>query len=231
MRAERPNIGPRFTGHPEYAEPLLLIILNQLGLVDGPDPELPLDCGNFRRLLEQAAGERLQHLLEPILVFDGPMEPDDANILLSGTLLGLHQPGRPLQTHNQTARDLGVEGAGVASLVHFEDLLDPGDDLVGAGVRGLVEVDHAVFQVLFQGTLQWRGARRDRRVVAGQDVHRLVVLEQERPVGGVRQRTRRGWFDYVLLGQHLGVQLDLLLDGLGSGLVLLGLLILAHDVE
>jgi len=32
----------------------------------------------------------------------------------------------------------------VACLFNLKNLLDPGDDLVGRGVGGLIEVDHAV---------------------------------------------------------------------------------------
>ena len=70
------------------------------------------------------------------------METDDADVFLAGTLLGFDETGGTVDTDNQTAGDFGVEGAGVAGLVDAEDALDPGDDFVGGGIGGLVEVDH-----------------------------------------------------------------------------------------
>lgn len=42
MHTERPHIGTSFTGNPENAQSFLLIILDEFGLVDGPDSELSL---------------------------------------------------------------------------------------------------------------------------------------------------------------------------------------------
>lgn len=72
--------------------------------------------------------------------------------------------------------------------LHTQDPLDPGDHLVRRGIRGFVEIDDTVFQVLSQRPLQRRVARRERRVVTGSYVEAAVVLQQQRPRGSVE-----GW--------------------------------------
>lgn len=65
----------------------------------------------------------------------------------------------------------------MAGLVDAEEALDPGDDLVGGGVGGLVEVEDAVFEILREGALEGGEAGGDGGVVAGADVEAVVVFE------------------------------------------------------
>ena len=134
----------------------------------------------------------------------------------------------PFEADEEAACDLGVEGAGVACFFDSEDLLDPGDHLVGAGVGGLVEVDDAVLQVLGEGSFEGRGAGGDGGVVFGKHIHLFVVFEQQWPLGAVHV----GFFDvrgdhvlpHCFLLLHLGLHFDEFL------LRFLLLLVLGHFV-
>ena len=89
----------------------------------------------------------------------------------------------------------------MASFFNAEDALDPGHDLVGGWVGGLVQVDAAVAHVLPPRALQRGVSRGDGGVVASADVQAVIVLEEERPGGEAKTRrasvaptTRRsGW--------------------------------------
>ena len=70
----------------------------------------------------------------------------------------------------------------MAGLLDAQDALDPGDDLVGGGVDGLVQVDAAGLDVVLDGAVEGRGAVGQGCVVVGSDVEFVEVLEQERPV-------------------------------------------------
>ncbi|KAK9089615.1 hypothetical protein Scep_028697 [Stephania cephalantha] len=127
------------------------IILEKLPFINGSDPQLALDGGDQRRALKHGAGQGLEGSGYLGGVGDRGVEPGDANVLLSGALLGLDEAGGAVDADDEVSGDFGVEGAAVAGLVDAEDALDPGDDFVGGGVGGLVEVEDAVFDVLAEG--------------------------------------------------------------------------------
>jgi hypothetical protein len=118
MHAEGTDVGSSLAAHPEHAQLPLIVELVQLALVDGSDTELTLDSGNERRSLEQSTSEGLEgarklRLAARKLV----VHADDADVLLSGSLLGLHETGRAVDADDEATSDLGVEGAAVASLL------------------------------------------------------------------------------------------------------------------
>lgn len=53
---------------------------------------------------------------------------------------------------------------------------------MGTGVGGFVEVDDSVFEILLEGPLEGGGACGDGGVVGGEDIHEMVVAEEERPI-------------------------------------------------
>lgn len=57
--------------------------------------------------------------------------------------------------------------------------LDPRDNLMGAGIAGLVEVDDAAADVALDVALQRRRTARDRREVAGADQQFVVIFQEE----------------------------------------------------
>lgn len=56
-------------------------------------------------------------------------------------LLTLDKTGGAVNGDNQASSNLGIQSTTVTGLLDAENSLDPGDDFVGRGVRGLVEVD------------------------------------------------------------------------------------------
>ena len=144
MDAEGTNVSTSLAAHPENTHITVLVILNQLGLVDGPNSELFLDRGDQRRSLEAGALERIKCLLQLLDLVDGLVQFDDGDVLFTSGLLGLDQAGCVVDAHDEAAGDFWVERARVASLVDFENFLDPSDDFVRGWVRWLVEVDHTI---------------------------------------------------------------------------------------
>lgn len=69
----------------------------------------------------------------------------------------------------------------MAGFFDFEDLFDPGDDFVGAGIRWFVQVDTTVFFEDVERAFGWGVTARERSEVCGFDVQLVKVLEKERP--------------------------------------------------
>ena len=127
---QRPDIRARLARHPKHGQIPLIVKLNQLALVDGPHTQLTLDGRDQGRSLEESAGKGLERPREGLFIGQLVMESSDGNVFLSCALLRLDQPGRTVDTHNQTSSDFGVERARVTSLFDTEDTLEPGDDFV-----------------------------------------------------------------------------------------------------
>ena len=146
------------------------------------------------------------------------MEPVNADVLLAGALLRLDEPRGPVDADDEASCHLGIKGPGVAGFFDAENPLDPSDHLVRARVCRLVEVENAALDVLRQRALQRGRSEGQRGVVVGANVELVEVLEQQRPVGGVKG-----------LGVDLGrldLEADLGLDVADGLLVLLLLLFL-----
>lgn len=119
VHAQGSDIGTSLAAHPEHTQVAVIVKLNQLALVDGSDTQLSLDGGNQRRALEQGTGEGLEGAGElGLAARQLVVETNDGNVLLSGSLLGLDQASRAIDTDNQTSRDLGVEGTAVTGLLN-----------------------------------------------------------------------------------------------------------------
>mmetsp|Transcript_24263 Transcript_24263/g.52200 ORF Transcript_24263/g.52200 Transcript_24263/m.52200 type:complete len:369 (+) Transcript_24263:459-1565(+) len=192
MNAERSHVSTSLAGDPKEDQVPLLVVLDELGLVDGSDSELALDGGDEGRSLEERASERLESFgdlrLSPL---DLVVELGDADVLLSGALLRLDEPRRPVDAHDEVARDLGVQGAAVPGLLHPQHALEPSHDLVRGRVSRLVEVHHTIADVLLQWALQRGVARGDRGVMPRPHVQLVVVLQQQRPFGRIELRHGR----------------------------------------
>lgn len=81
-------------GDAEDAETAIVVELNEVDVVDGPDAELALDGADQRGPLEQRAGQGLEGAGELRLAAgDLVVETDDAEVLLAGALLGLDEAG------------------------------------------------------------------------------------------------------------------------------------------
>lgn len=118
MDAKGSDIGTGLARNPEDTEVTVIVELDELGLVNGADTKLALDGRNQRRSLEEGTGEGLQGRGKSSLAAgDAVVEADNANVLLTSTLLGLDESGGTVDADNQAAGDLGIESTGVASLL------------------------------------------------------------------------------------------------------------------
>lgn len=185
MHTHSLDIGASLTRNPENNQVPIRVILKELTFVDGPNPELALDGGDQGGTLEDGAGKGFEGAGDLGDVGDGGVEAGDADVFFTGALLGLDEAGGAVDADDEVTGDLGVEGTGVAGFFDAEEALDPGDDLVGGRVGGLVEVEDAVFEVLGEGALQGGVAGGDGGVVAGADIETLIVFEEDGPLGGV----------------------------------------------
>jgi hypothetical protein len=119
VHAEGTDVGSGFAADPEDTELPLVVKLVEVALVDGTDTKLTLDGRDQRGTLEKRTGEGLESARKLRLAAgELVMKADDANVLLSGTLLGLDETGGAVNADNQTSSDLGVEGSAVTSLLN-----------------------------------------------------------------------------------------------------------------
>lgn len=130
--------------------------------------------------MEDGTSQLFEGLDELLVVFDVVVESDDTNVFLTSALLSLDQSGGTVQTDDQTTSNLGIKGTRVTGLIHlsdiFEQLLDPGDDFVGRGVGGLIQIHNTVLQMFFDGSSEGIRSVRDGGVVSRLDVHLVVIL-------------------------------------------------------
>ena len=87
----------------------------------------------------------------------------------------------------------------MAGFLDSEDSLDPGNDFMGTGVGRFVEIDDSVLQVVFKGPFKGSGACGDWSIVVGENVHFMVVFEEEGPFGAVKGGILIGRLDQKLL--------------------------------
>jgi hypothetical protein len=190
---EGSDVGSRLTRDPKDTQVSLLVVLQHLGFVDRSDTELTLDGRDERRSLEQSSGQGLETPGETLgTVRNGIVEPDHADVFLSSSLLGLDQPSRPVDTHDQTSGNLGVQGTRVSSLFASEDPLHPGDDLVRRRVGRLVQVDDSRLHVRREISFEGAASGGDGSEVRRTDEELFVVFEEERPLGGVYRMSMEG---------------------------------------
>jgi hypothetical protein len=88
MDAECTDVGTSFAADVEDSEVTVVIEFEELVAVDGANTELALDSGDERGTLEESAGQGFHGAIELCLPTGKLLvEADDANILLSSTLL------------------------------------------------------------------------------------------------------------------------------------------------
>ena len=124
VHTERTDVGTSLTADPEDTQVALVVKLVQVGLVDCADTELTLDGGDERRALEERAGEGLEGAGElGLAAWQFVVETDNANVLLSSTLLGLNKAGGAVDTDDQASGDFRIEGSAVSSFLDSVNLL------------------------------------------------------------------------------------------------------------
>jgi hypothetical protein len=119
MHAQSTDVGTSLAADPEHTELPLVVKFVQLALVDSSDTKLTLDGGNERWALEESSGERLKGTRKLCLA-SGKLvvHANDANILFSGSLLGLDETGGAVNADDEATSDLGIESTTVTSLLN-----------------------------------------------------------------------------------------------------------------
>lgn len=116
--AEGTDVGTSLAADPEDAEVAVIVKLDELALVDASDTELALDGRDQGWALEESTSQGLEGASElGLTTRDLVVKADDGDVLLSGSLLGLDKAGGAVNADNQAARDLGIEGTTVTSLL------------------------------------------------------------------------------------------------------------------
>ena len=105
---EGTDVGTSFARNPEDAHVTLLVVVEELGLVDGTDTELLLDGGDQRRSLEYGTSESQESLFDLFDLLNMLMKLDDSNVLFTSRLLSLNESGGIVNTGNEATCDLGI---------------------------------------------------------------------------------------------------------------------------
>jgi hypothetical protein len=117
MHAQGTDVCSSLAAHPENTQLPLIVELVQLALVDSSDTELTLDSRNERWSLEKSTGQSLEGARELCLAAGQlVVHANDADILLSGSLLRLDKTGGAIDADDEAASDLGVKSTAVTSL-------------------------------------------------------------------------------------------------------------------
>lgn len=118
VHAKSTDIGSCLAADPEHTKLPLIVELVELALVDGTDTELTLDSRNKRGALEERASQGLKSASElSFTTWQLVVHTDDANVFLSGTLLGLDETSGAIDADNETSSDLGIESTTVTGLL------------------------------------------------------------------------------------------------------------------
>jgi len=99
------DISTSLTRDPEDTKVALLIVLNELGLIDGTDTELTLDGRDKRRTLVASTSELLKSLGD-LLGLARTVETNDGNVLLTSALLRLDETSGAINADEEVTSDL-----------------------------------------------------------------------------------------------------------------------------
>lgn len=86
----------------------------------------------------------------------------------------------------------------MAGFFDSEDPFDPSYNLVRARVSRFIEVDNTIPDVLSEGAFERRVARGKWRIVSCSNVKAVIVLEENRPFGGVNRWSEALWFNEII---------------------------------
>ncbi len=171
VEAQLADVCSRLAAHPH--QNMLLLDLQNIQIIDGPDTKFFNHRGLERRLLIDGAHKLKADLHDPLLGH-GLMQAHEADVLLSCQKKRLHDPGGILQENRQNAGHLGIQCTAMPGLVHLHYALDPGRHLMAGGPGGLVQIDSAQRKMLLEAPLLRRQAIRG--------IGLALSLDQYRPL-------------------------------------------------
>jgi hypothetical protein len=126
VNAESTDVGTSLAADPENTKLPLVVEFVELALVDSTDTELALDGGDERGTLEERTSEGLKSARKLSLAAgELVVKADDADVLLTSTLLGLDETCSAINADDQTSSDLGIKSTGVTGLLNTATMLAP----------------------------------------------------------------------------------------------------------
>lgn len=198
MNTECSDVGTSLAANPEDTKVALVVEFEELELVNSSHTELTLDGRDQWGALEESTSQGLHGASKLGLRLDLVVKAEHADVLLSGTLLGLDETGGAVNADNQASGDLRIEGTRVSGLLTTsgksaidpqvdgmcdEDIpknsLHPSDDLMGRWVAGLVKVDNTTADVTLDVALQRGSAARNGSEVSSANKKFIIVLQEE----------------------------------------------------
>lgn len=124
VNAKSTDVGTSLAADPENTKLPLIVEFVELALVNGTDTELALYGGDERGTLEESTSEGFESARKlGLATGELIVKADNADVLLTSTLLGLDETGRTVDADNQTSSDLRIESSRVTSLLHAATLL------------------------------------------------------------------------------------------------------------
>jgi hypothetical protein len=99
MDTKSSDVSTGLSTNPENSSEFLGIIVEKLLLIDSSNTELTLDRGNEWRSLEEGSSQSIKSLLNVGLASRVGVETNNSDVLLTGTLLSLHQSSSSIQTN------------------------------------------------------------------------------------------------------------------------------------
>ena len=75
--------------------------------------------------MEETSSESVQHVLQLDVRINRTVQPHNADILFTRSLLRFCQSGRTFEANYEAASDLGIKSTGMTGFLDVEDLLDP----------------------------------------------------------------------------------------------------------
>lgn len=104
----------------------VIIELVKLAFVDSSNSQLSLHGRDERRSLEKSASESFESTGELCFTTGKSIvQTDNADVLLSCTLLGLDEARCAINTDDQTSCDLGIECSAVTGLLNSDGSISP----------------------------------------------------------------------------------------------------------
>lgn len=73
----------------------------------------------------------------------------------------------------------------MTGFIDFENFANPGNDLVGGRICGLVEIDDSVTNIIADGPFEGGAATGNWGEMASAHIELVIIFEEQRPFGGI----------------------------------------------
>jgi hypothetical protein len=119
MDAQRSYVRARLAADPKHTKMSVIVEFNKLAFMDSSNAKLSLDRRDQRWSLKKSTSQRLQSAGKlDLAAREFVVEPNDTDVFLSCTLLGLNESCGAVDANNEAAGDLRIKGPAVACLLY-----------------------------------------------------------------------------------------------------------------